>query len=198
MSSSNHVTALLANEKLTGDNFMKWKSNMNIVLIFENYKFFFTEECPEVHVVTTPKIAWENYDAWIMSKNKAKCYMLASMWDVLRKNLEDMETTYEIWESLQAMFGLLSDQCRHEDTRAYMNMRMKKGVSVREHVLNMINTMHDVEVHGATIDERTQVSLILESLTLAFSTLTTSYVMNKLEYNMTQLLNELQTSKITQ
>ena len=74
-----------------------------------------------------------------------------------------------------------------------MNAKMKKGVSVREHVLNMINLMHEAEIHGATIDERTQVSIILESLTPAFSQFTTNYVMNKLQYNMTQLLNELQT-----
>ena len=48
-------------------------------------------------------------------------------------------------------------------------------------------------MHGATIDERTQVSIILESLTPAFSQFTTNYVMKKLQYNMTQLLNELQT-----
>ncbi|XP_062089493.1 uncharacterized protein LOC133796027 [Humulus lupulus] len=104
-----------------------------------------------------------------------------------------MGTAYEIWESLQAMFGQQSDQCIHEATITYMNMKMKKGVSVREHVLDMINTLHDAEVHGATIDERTQVSLILESLTPAFSTFTTNYVMEKLEYNMAQLLNEMQT-----
>ena len=71
-----------------------------------------------------------------------------------------------------------------------MNAKMKKGVSIREHVLNMINLMHEAEIHRATIDERTQVSIILESLTPAFSQFTTSYVMNKLQYNMTQLLNE--------
>ena len=89
------------------------------------------------------------------------------------------------------MFGQQSDQCRHEATHSYMNTKMKKGVSVREHVLNMINLMHEAEIHGATIDERTQVSIILESLTPAFSQFTTNYVMNKLQYNMTQLLNEL-------
>ena len=46
-------------------------------------------------------------------------------------------------------------------------------------------------MHGATIDERTQVSIILESLTPAFSQFTTNYVMNKLQYNMTQLLESL-------
>ena len=46
MSSINPIIALLANEKLSGDNFVKWKSNINIVLICENQKFVFTEECP--------------------------------------------------------------------------------------------------------------------------------------------------------
>ena len=76
-----------------------------------------------------------------------------------------------------------------------MNTKMKKLLSVREHVLNMINLMHEVEIHGATIDERTQVSIIIESLTPTFLQFTTNYVMNKLLYNMTQLLNELQTFK---
>ena len=35
--------------------------------------------------------------------------------------------------------------------------------------------------------------LSLSPLTPAFSQFTTNYVMNKLQYNMTQLLNELQT-----
>ena len=119
--------------------------------------------------------------------------MLVSMNAILRKKHEDMEIAYEIWESLHAMFGKQSDQCRHEATRSYMNTKMKKGVSIREHVLNMINLMHEAEIHGATIDERTQVSIMLESLTPNFSQFTTNYVMNKLQYNMTQLLNELQT-----
>ena len=43
MSSSNPIIALLANEKLNGDNYIKWKSNINIVLICENQKFVLTE-----------------------------------------------------------------------------------------------------------------------------------------------------------
>ena len=115
--------------------------------------------------------------------------MLASMNDVLRKKHEDMETAYEIWESLQALFVQQFDQCLHEATRSYMKAKMKKGVSVRDHVLNIINMMHEAEIHEITIDERTQVRVILKSLTPAFSQFTTNYVMNKLQYNMTQLLN---------
>ena len=59
MSNPNPVTALLANEKLTGDNYMKWKSNMNIVLICENHMFFLNEECPEVPALTAAKTTRE-------------------------------------------------------------------------------------------------------------------------------------------
>ena len=191
MSSNNPIIALLTNEKLSGDNFVKWKSNINILIISKNQKFVLTKECPLEPPTNASRTIRERYDSWIHSNNKARCYILASRNDVLKKKHEDMETAYEIWESLQAMFRQQSDQCRHEATRSYMNAKINKGVSVKEHVLNMINLMHEAEIHGATIDERTQVSIILKSLTPVFSQFTTNYVMNKLQYNMTQLLNEL-------
>jgi len=91
--------------------------------------------------------------------------MLVCINDVLRTKHENVETTYEIWESLNSMFGRQSDQCRHGATKAYLTTKMRKGVSVREHVLNMINLIHEAEIHGATVDEKTQMSVILESLT---------------------------------
>ena len=186
----NPITVLVSLEKLNGDNFIRWKSNLNLMLICENHKFFLTKECLVEPTTTSLR---DKYDAWIQSNNKAKCYMLVSMNDVLRTKHEPMESTFEIRQSLQAMFGQQSDQSRHEATRTYMTTKMKKGVSMREHVLSMINVMHEAEIHGAIIDEHTQVSIILESLTLSFSAFTTNYIMNKLEFNMTQLLNELQT-----
>ena len=126
------------------------------MLICENQKFVLIEECPPNPIANASHTVRERYDSWIHSNNKARCYMLDSMNDVLRKKHEAMETAYEIWESFQAMFGKQSDQCRHEATHSYMNAKMKKGVSVREHVLNMINLMHEAKIHGATINECTQ------------------------------------------
>ena len=83
MSSNNPIIALLANEKLNGDNFIKWKSNMNIVLICENQKFVLTEECPPEPPANNSRNVREKYDSWQMANNKDRCYMLASMNDVL-------------------------------------------------------------------------------------------------------------------
>ena len=67
------------------------------------------EECPEEPGATAPKYVQDKYDAWIQSNNKAKCYMLVSMSDVLRTKHESMETAFEILESLKEMFGRPSD-----------------------------------------------------------------------------------------
>ena len=119
--------------------------------------------------------------------------MLASMSNMLRLKHERMETAIEIMDSLQNIFGKQSEQSRHEATRKYMNTKMSKGTPVRDHVLNKSNYINEVELYGAIIDERTQVSIILDSLTPNFLQFTRNYVMNKLDYNVTQLLNELQT-----
>ena len=96
----NPITALLSLEKLNGDNFIRWKSNLNLMLICENHKFVLTKECPEEPAANAPKNVRDKYDAWIQSNNKTKCYMLVSMNDVLRIKHEPMETAFETIDSL--------------------------------------------------------------------------------------------------
>ena len=87
MSASNPIIALLANESLTDDNFVKWKSNVNIVLVCENNRFVLTEECPvepAEPAANAARSVQEPYERWIQANNKARAYMLSSMSDVLR------------------------------------------------------------------------------------------------------------------
>ena len=163
------------------------------MLVCENNRFVLIEECPTEHAANAARSVREPYERWIQANNKARAYMLASMLDVLRLKHERMETAIEIMNSLQNMFEKQSVQSRHEATRKYMNAKMSKGTPVRDHVLNMASYINEAELHGAIIDERTQVSIILDSLTPDFLQFTRNYVMQKLDYNVTQLLNELQT-----
>ena len=48
MSLGNPITALLSKDVLTGDNFSKWKSNLNIVLVSESIRYVLTESRPLV------------------------------------------------------------------------------------------------------------------------------------------------------
>ena len=46
---------------------------------------------------------------------------------------------------------------------------MKNGFSIREHVLKIIQYFNETEINGAKIDEKTQVSMILETFSPLFS-----------------------------
>ncbi|XP_024018012.1 uncharacterized protein LOC112090589 [Morus notabilis] len=126
---------------------------MNILLVCDDYKFVLVEECSQEPTANASKTARRPYDRWIKANNKAKCYMLASVRDVLRKKYLEMETAY--------MFGALSEKAHLDAVRAFMNDKMKKGVSVKAHVLNMVDHLHEAELNGVRIDEAIQVGIIL-------------------------------------
>ena len=45
---STALLQIIANDKLTGDNYTKWKHNINAILVTKDLKFVLTEECPPV------------------------------------------------------------------------------------------------------------------------------------------------------
>ncbi|XP_062112605.1 uncharacterized protein LOC133823771 [Humulus lupulus] len=105
--------------------------------------------------------------------------------------MENVKTAYEIMEQLKEMFGHKSMQASFEATKKYVNCRMAPSQHVRDHFIKMANYFQEVELHGATIYEKTQVGIILNSLAPSFLTFTTNYFLNKLDYGITQLLKEL-------
>ena len=40
------IISILSNDKLTGENYVKGKSNMNAILVSEDLDFVLTEKCP--------------------------------------------------------------------------------------------------------------------------------------------------------
>ncbi|TYK04327.1 Retrovirus-related Pol polyprotein from transposon TNT 1-94 [Cucumis melo var. makuwa] len=114
------------------------------------------------------------------------------MSDVLAKKHESLAMAKEIMNSLKGMFGQPEWSLRHEAIKYIYTMRMKEGTSVREHVLDMMMHFNIAEVNGGAIDEANQVSFILESLLKSFIPFQTNVSLNKIEFNLTTLLNELQ------
>ena len=107
---SNPIMALLLKDVLTGENFPKWKSNLNIVVVSESICFILTEERPPFPTSNLSRSQKDDFDRWTVTNNKAIAYMLASISDALRTKLEGKETAVEILDSLQEMFGMQSEQ----------------------------------------------------------------------------------------
>ncbi|KAK0574163.1 hypothetical protein LWI29_019130 [Acer saccharum] len=147
---------IIANDKLTGDNNIKWKHKINAILVTKDLKFVLTEECPPTPTAHAAQRVREAYEKWVSSDEKARTYLLASMTDVLITKHEAMTSAFEIMELLQAMFGQPFEQKRHEAVRSVMLTRMKESTSVREHVLNIMSYFNTVEINDMTIDEPSQ------------------------------------------
>ncbi|XP_022157194.1 uncharacterized protein LOC111023968 [Momordica charantia] len=136
MSTSN--IQLLASDKLNGDNYRIWKSNLNTILVIDDLRFVLTEECLPAFTPNANRTVRDAYDRWVKANEKACVYILASISDVLSKKHEGLAIAREIMDSLQALFGQPSTSIMHDAIKYVYNCRMKEGSSVREHVLNMM------------------------------------------------------------
>ena len=165
---ANPIVALLSRTVLTGENFQKWKSDLDIVLISENIRFILIDPCPLVPATNTQRAVRENCDRWTNANNRAITYMLTSMSDTLRSKMKMKVTAVEIIEAVHEIFGKQREQACIELARKYTSTKMKARTSVRDHVMMMTNYFTDAEFHGAQIDEVTQVGIILNSLSHDF------------------------------
>ena len=111
------------------------------------FAFILTEERPTFPTSNSSHSQKDDFDRWTVANNKAIAYMLASISDALRTNLEGKETAVEIIDSLQKMFA---------------------GTPMRDHVMKMTNYFTEAELYGALMDEVTQVGIILNSLSSDF------------------------------
>lgn len=179
------ITTLLSNKVLTGDNYVEWKTNTNLVLTCFDYQFVLTEECPS-------ESTSEARVRWIKGNRIVRCYLLANMSGPLRAKHEGLETAHEIMESLEKMYSQTHFGSCLEAVKAVVNTRMRPGTSVRAHVLSMMGHIGVAERNGVVMDQATQVRMVLETLSPAFVSFRVDYVSNKKLYSMTELLCELE------
>ncbi|KAA0042102.1 gag/pol protein [Cucumis melo var. makuwa] len=87
---NSEIVQLLASEKLNGDNYVAWKSNINMILVVDDLRFVLTEECPQTLSSNANQTSREAYDRWEKANEKAYVYILASMTDVLHFNIAEV------------------------------------------------------------------------------------------------------------
>ena len=81
---SSPLAMILTQNKLTGENYIDWKRNLDIVLTVENYKMVLTKPYPIEPTEELDKEDKEAYKTWMRSDEIARCYILASMNNVLQ------------------------------------------------------------------------------------------------------------------
>ena len=178
MASFSPLVTILNQNKLTRSNYVDWKRNLDIVLTAEEHKYVLTQPCP----------CFPSLDAPL---EMAKCYILASISNVLQHQRQDVELALDIMLSLKEMFGEQGHSARQETMRQIYNTKMVEGTSVREHCLRMISNLNTLKVLGADIDGEFQVDMTLQSLPESVKEFKLNYNMNKKVYTLSELMNEL-------
>ena len=101
----NPLFIILQQNRLTGPNYIDWKRNLDIVLTAESYKFVLTEHCPDAPTGESTQEEIEYHRKWVKADEMARCYILASMSNVLQHQHQDLPTAYDIMNNLKELFG---------------------------------------------------------------------------------------------
>ena len=164
-------SVILKQNQLTGKNYVDWKRNLMIVLTVEKIDFVLEEDWPEQRTETASKDMRDAYDKWVAADKLARCYILASMSNVLQQKHDSLETSYDIMKSLKDMFAHQSRRAQFEFIRTLQNIRMKPRIPVKDHMLTMIGHFNVAENLGTTIDSNTQTDMVLNSYMICFHSL---------------------------
>ncbi|XP_057965527.1 uncharacterized protein LOC131156097 [Malania oleifera] len=191
----NPLAIILKEIKLVGPNYINWKRNLDIVLTTKEYKYELVEVCPQKPGERATNKETRAYQKWIKANKMARCYILASMSNVLQHQHQSMLFAYNIMQNLKEMFGYQNRAARKTIMKDLMNTIMIEGTPIRDHVLKMIGFLNELEILGAEIKGKTQVDIVLQSLSDSFKQFFLNYNMNKLSYSLAKLLKELQTTE---
>ena len=103
--SFNPLSVILKENELIGPNYIDWKRNLNLVLTAQEYKFVLTDVCPPPLDSDSSKEEVEAFQKWRKADEMARCYILASMSNILQHHHENMATAYDMMMNLKEMFG---------------------------------------------------------------------------------------------
>ncbi|KAH0724966.1 hypothetical protein KY284_000831 [Solanum tuberosum] len=101
MSPFNPLSTILGQNKLEGSNYVYWRRNLDIVLTAEEYKFVLHEKCPPKPNEQSSDEDKLAYEKWRKADEMMRCYILASMSNVLQHQHQAMLSAFEILENLK-------------------------------------------------------------------------------------------------
>jgi len=109
----------------------------------------------------------------------AKCYILASVSNVLQHQLQDLDHASGMMTILKEMFGEQNRTAKSVTMRSLLNRKITEITPVREHCLSMIAILNSLEVQGVEIDSELQVDIILHSLPDSYNQFRLNVTMKK-------------------
>ena len=101
---SSPFIATLFQNKLIRNNYVEWKLDLDKLLIVEELKYVLIFSYPPIPNYETPTISADQYWQWLKDDEKACCYILDSMSDMLKHQHQSFNIASAIMLNLKDMF----------------------------------------------------------------------------------------------
>ena len=169
--------------------------NLDIVLTADGYKYVLTDPKPHEPGPDSSAEDKEKFEKWVKANDMAKCYILASVSNVIQHQHQFYTVASDILFSIKEMFGSQGRLERQKAMQEFLRTKMTVGTSVQEHLLKMFDHLNALEILGAEIDAESQVDMILESLPESYDQFKLDYVLNHKDYTLSSLLTALKATE---
>ena len=135
----------MSKKPLGGSNYDLWKTNVYIVLDFERIKFITITTKPKEPTIDDLEETKKKFVGWQWANTTTRYYILVSVVEHLRKQINDLESVLDMVQTLDGMFAKSSSIARRATIGVLMNTHMTGG-SVRDHCLKMMGHISIVVV----------------------------------------------------
>ena len=137
MATTLSLQSLLDSDKLMGPNFDSWYRKMKIVLEYEQILYVLIDPALKEPAPNARNTIWDTYQKWLNHRTIVYCIMLAAVNNEFSYQFENAQP-HDMLQMLNKSFGTPDDIKRHKTSCDIFNARMRKGESVTDHVLYMI------------------------------------------------------------
>ena len=193
MKSSNLLSVILDQNRLTGPNFIDWLRNLKVVLASEKIIYVLNQSPPATLRDEASQEEHITLEKWNDDDLQARCIMWASMNTEIHRQHEKYTSAREILLHLQELFGEQSKTTRFEISKWLFYAKKREGEDMGAHVNSMIRAIEELESLDFIMNFHLQLDLILQSLPESFGQTIANFHMNKIECTLAELLSMLVT-----
>ncbi|CAN6573251.1 unnamed protein product [Malus baccata var. baccata] len=131
----------------------------------------------------------QNYNRHYEDHLQAKCLILTSLSEDLKKLHEHMDTSCAMVDSLHKMHDIETSNVRFSNVCSLLNAKMAKGASVHKHGQKIERIFRDLESLGTSIDGKMAHDFFLASFSDDFTKFIVNYNVNRFNHTFTEMID---------
>ncbi|KAM1543858.1 hypothetical protein ACFX1Z_013474 [Malus domestica] len=183
-------TIILDKRGLRGQRFLAWYRHIENVSKVKDILYVLKQSPPHVPLTKlASKEECQNYARHYEDDLQAKCLILTSLSEELKKLHEYMDTSWAMVDSLHKMHDIETSNVRFSNVCNLLNAKMANGASVQKHGQKMERIFQDLESLGTSIDGKMAQDFFLASLSDDFTKFIVNYKVNRFNHTFTEMID---------